>query len=79
VIVRAAISWYSVGPIIALHGRTTVREYLDRLGIQVHPRIQTLFSNNNVVFQDDNAPNHTSGTVQSLFEEYKGELQQLLE
>jgi hypothetical protein len=26
----------------------------DRLGNQVHPMIQTLFPNNNAVFQDDN-------------------------
>jgi hypothetical protein len=28
---------------------------VDRLGNQVHPMIQTLFSNNGPVFQDDNA------------------------
>jgi hypothetical protein len=49
---------YSVGPIITRQGRTTVTEYLDRLDIQVHPMIQTLFSNNVVVFQDDNAQSH---------------------
>jgi hypothetical protein len=27
-----------------------------RLGNQVHPMIQTLFPNNDAVFQDDNAP-----------------------
>jgi hypothetical protein len=47
---------YSVGPIIILHGRITAREYVDRLGNQVHPMIQTLFPNNGAVFQDDNAP-----------------------
>jgi hypothetical protein len=34
---------YSVGPIITLHGRITAREYVDRLGNQAHPMIQTLF------------------------------------
>jgi hypothetical protein len=29
---------------------------VDGLGYQVHPMIQTLFPNNDVVFQDDNAP-----------------------
>jgi hypothetical protein len=39
--------------------------------------IQTLFPNNNAVFQDDNAPIHTARTVQSWFEEHEGELQHL--
>jgi hypothetical protein len=39
--------------------------------------IQTLFSNNDAVFQDDSASIHTVGTVQSWFEAYEGELQHL--
>jgi hypothetical protein len=31
----AIISWYSVGPIITLHGQITAREYVDRLDNQV--------------------------------------------
>jgi hypothetical protein len=58
------ISWYSVGPIVAFHGLITAREYMDRLGNQVHPMIETLFPNNDAVFQDDNAPIYTAGTVQ---------------
>jgi hypothetical protein len=77
VIVWAAISWYCVGPIITLHGQTTAREYVDRLCNQVHPMIQTLFLNNDLVLQDDNAPIHTAGIVQSLFEEHEGEFQHL--
>jgi hypothetical protein len=34
---------YSVGPILTLHARITAREYVNRLGNQVHPMIQTLF------------------------------------
>jgi hypothetical protein len=75
--VWAAISWYSVGPIINYHGRITSREYTDRLGNQVHPTIQTLFPNNDAVFQDDNAPIHMAATVQSWFEEHESELQHL--
>jgi hypothetical protein len=47
------------------------------LGNQVHPKIQTLFPNNDVVFQDDNIPIHKAGTVQSWFEEHEGEFQHL--
>jgi hypothetical protein len=67
---------YSVGTIITHHGRITAREYMDRLGNPVQPMIQTLFLND-AVFQHDNAPIHTAGTVQSWFEEHEGELQHL--
>jgi hypothetical protein len=63
--VSAAISWYSVGPIFGLRGRITASEYVDSLGNQVHLMLQTLFPNNDEVFQDDNAPIHTAGNVQS--------------
>jgi hypothetical protein len=75
---RNIVVHYSVGPIITLHGRITAREYVDRLGNQVHPMIQTLFLNNDALFQDDSAPIHAAGTVQSWFEEHEGELQHLL-
>jgi hypothetical protein len=39
--------------------------------------IQTLFPSNDTVFQDDNTPIDTDGTVQSRFEEHDGELQHL--
>jgi hypothetical protein len=58
VTVWAAILWYSVGPIITLHGQITAREYMDRLGNQVHPMIQTLFLNS-ALYQDDSASIHT--------------------
>jgi hypothetical protein len=53
-------------------------ELLDRLGKQTHPMIQTLCPNNYAVFQNDNAPIHTAGTVQPWFEEQEDELQHLL-
>jgi hypothetical protein len=49
----AAISWYSVRLIITLYGPITAREYVDRLGNQVHPMIQALFLKDNAVFQGD--------------------------
>jgi hypothetical protein len=39
--------------------------------------IQTLFPNNDAVFQENNAHIDTAGTVQSWFEAYEGELQYL--
>jgi hypothetical protein len=50
---------YAVGPIITLHGRISARKYMDRLGNQVHPTIQTLFLNNDAVSQDDYGPPFT--------------------
>jgi hypothetical protein len=69
---------YSVGPIITLHSRITAREYVrGQVGHQVHPMIQTLFPNNDAVFEDENTPIHTAGTVPSWFEVHEGELQHL--
>jgi hypothetical protein len=66
---------YSVGSIITVYDRITAREYVDRLDNQVHPMCQTLFLNNDAIFQDDSAPIHTAETVQSWFEEHEGQLQ----
>ena len=52
-------------------------DYVDTLGNQLHPTVQTLFPNNNAIFQDDNSPIHTAGSVQSWFEEHEGALQHL--
>jgi hypothetical protein len=49
--VCAVILEYYVGPFI------THRQYVDRLGNQVHPVIQTLLQKNDAVFQEHNAPN----------------------
>jgi hypothetical protein len=53
VMVWATVLWYSLSLIITLHGQITAREYVDRLDNQVHRMIQTLFLNDNAVFQDD--------------------------
>jgi hypothetical protein len=44
VMVWAAISCYSVGPIITLHGRITAWEYVGRSDNKVHPMIQTFLN-----------------------------------
>jgi hypothetical protein len=59
------------------HGGGSVTEYVHRLGNQVHSMIQTLFPKNNAFFQDDNAPIHIAGSVQSRFEKHEGEFQHL--
>jgi hypothetical protein len=62
---RNIVIQHSVGPIITLHGRISVRELVDRLGNQMHPMFQTLFPKDDAVFQDDNTTFHTAETVQS--------------
>jgi hypothetical protein len=68
---------YSVGLIINLDGGITKREYVERLGNEKQSMIQTLLPSNDAVFQDDSAPIHTAGTVQSRFEKHEYELQHL--
>jgi hypothetical protein len=65
---------YSVCPIVTFHDRINEKEYVDRLVNQVHPMIQTLFPHHVAVFQDDSAPIHTAGSIQSWSEEHEGEL-----
>jgi hypothetical protein len=62
---------HSIGLIITIHDQITAREYVDRLGNQVHPVIQKLLLNNFAVVQDGNAPIHRAGTVHSRFEEHE--------
>jgi hypothetical protein len=80
VMVRAAISWYSILLVSLLPFMAELLQRsmcVDGLGNQVYPTIQTLFLKNDAAFQDDIAPLHTVGIVQSLFEEHEGELQHL--
>jgi hypothetical protein len=60
---RSIVVQYSVGPIVALHGRITARKYVDKLDNQKLSMIQMLFLNNSAVFLDDDAPIYTVGTV----------------
>ena len=59
VIIWAAISWYSAGPIITLIVRIPDSDHVDILGNQVHSVVQMLFPNNEAVFHDDNSSVHT--------------------
>ena len=52
----AAISWYSAGPIDTLSGQITASDYVDISGTQLHPMVQTLFPNNEAIFQEDICP-----------------------
>jgi hypothetical protein len=62
----AAVLWHSILlipllPFMAelLQGST----YMDRLCNKVHPMMQTLFLNNETVFQENNVHTHAAGTV----------------
>jgi hypothetical protein len=56
VTICAAISSYSAGPLITLHYRIIASDYVKILGKQLHPMVQMLFPNNNVIFQGDDSP-----------------------
>jgi hypothetical protein len=50
---------YSVGFIIIFHGWITAREYMERLGNQMHPLIQMLFTNSDSVSKKKTVPPFT--------------------
>ena len=76
VMIWAAISWYSTGPIITLNGQNTASDYVDILDKQVLPMVQ-MFHNNDTIFQDNISPIHTARSVQSRFEEDEDALHHL--
>jgi hypothetical protein len=41
---------YSAGPVITLNDQITASDYVDILGNQVHPMIQMMLPNNDVIF-----------------------------
>jgi hypothetical protein len=59
VTIWAVISWYCAGPVITVHSRMTVSDYVDIQGNRVHPMVQMLFPNSNSIFQGENSPIHT--------------------
>lgn len=77
VMLWAALSWYSIGPVITLTGKVTADVYKGILGEHVHSMVQTLFPSGSAVFQDDTAPVHTATCVKEWFEEHEGEVKHL--
>ncbi|PNF27169.1 hypothetical protein B7P43_G07844 [Cryptotermes secundus] len=73
IMVWAAISWYSVGPIITLQGHVTANDYVTVLGNQVHPMVQTLFPND-AIYQANNACVQIAHIVQDWFSENEDEV-----
>jgi hypothetical protein len=56
VTIGAAISWYSASPIITLNGQITASNYVDILGVWMHPIVQMFYPNNDAVIQVDSSP-----------------------
>ena len=59
--VWAAISLTSLGPLLVLDGH-------------VHPMVQTLYPEDDAVYQDDNAPIHTARLVTEWLDEHESEV-----
>jgi hypothetical protein len=55
----AATSWYSAGPIITLNGRIITSDYVGILGNQANTIVQAWLCNNDAIFQEDNLLTHT--------------------
>ncbi|GFU74380.1 transposable element Tcb1 transposase [Trichonephila clavipes] len=70
--VWGAISWRGLGPLVTLHGKVKAAHYVNILGDQVHPFVQTSFPGECPLYQDDNAPIHTAKIVQEWFAEDEG-------
>ncbi|GFS97539.1 transposable element Tcb1 transposase [Trichonephila clavipes] len=72
--VWGAISWRGLGPLVTLHGKVKAAHYVNILGDQVHPFVQTSFPGECSLYQDDNAPIQTAKIVQEWFAEHEGEV-----
>ncbi|GFW99651.1 aldehyde dehydrogenase X, mitochondrial [Trichonephila clavipes] len=71
VMLWAAMSWFSAGPIVTLKGRITGEKYREVLADQVYPMMKTLFpAEDGGIFQDISLI-HAVGLFQSLFDEHK--------
>ena len=75
VMVWTAISWNSLGPIVALHDRINSKDYLNILEDHVHPMVNPLFPDSDGIFQVDNDPIYTAHLVKNWYEGYESELE----
>ena len=75
--VWAAISWNSLGSIVALHRRINRKDYLNTLGDRVHSMVQALFSDDDGIFQDDKATIYTAHVVKNWHTENESELEHM--
>lgn len=73
----AAVSWFSVDPIVILKGRITGKNYREVLASLVHYIMQIVFPAGDEIFLDENAPIHEAGPVQSLCDEHEDEVKHL--
>ncbi|GFX24140.1 transposable element Tcb1 transposase [Trichonephila clavipes] len=72
--VWGAISWCGLGTLVTLHGKVKAAHYVNILGDQVHPFVQTSFPGESPLYQDDNVPIHTAKIVQEWFAEHEVEV-----
>ena len=66
VMVYVAISWNSLGPIVALDGRINSKAYLNILEDHVYPMVQALFPDDDGIFQNNYAPINSAYVVKKL-------------
>jgi hypothetical protein len=59
ILIWAAISCYSAGPIVTLNSQITASDYVDMVCNQVHLMVQMFFSDD-AFFQDNNSSIHTA-------------------
>ncbi|GFT85992.1 transposable element Tcb1 transposase [Trichonephila clavipes] len=69
---EGAIFWRGLGPLVTLHGKIKAAHYVNILGDQVHPFVQTSFPGECPLYQDDNVPIPTAKIVQEWFAEHEG-------
>ncbi|GFU85070.1 transposable element Tcb2 transposase [Trichonephila clavipes] len=75
--VRAANLPVGLWPLVVLRGMITGDHYRSIFADHLHPMLQTLFPGECPVFQDDNAPFHTSRCVQTWLHEHDDEVEHL--